>query len=402
MVEVPTLNPTTLDVSINNVGEIGTKTDQAIAAAMAGTKVTVNLPFGLDLNSNDMVHFVRLDHANITFTSNSWIRAAQPEVAITGSLANKVTLFTGGVDFPTNMFKISGDYRTYVGNTRVKVDTLTHSTADLSRYVPATMIFKYHGKDVSDLLQLKNSPYTIECQVLENNSLPGGLPAMGNVSDDILAMMSTPATRNVTIQNVSYTKTGNIVLNFTVNPIITTYSTKNGFTAVQGLPAIPANSMKLTTIQDGPGTSWSWQIVVASNDRVKTHGAYTSQELVPHIKGDANGEIRLVPIQATEFRHSLGGVPRGTYFDTRSGATYQNVWYDICSSENNLKIILQGSDVYMYLSIQEGNNIRNRCRTDISCQDNYLKELVDSGSKIVLLGNDMFWTESLRAGGKLR
>jgi hypothetical protein len=371
----------------------------------------VDLLAGLMLSNSNMTYFDWFDHENITFTANSWVRAGEKEVAISGSLANKVKLFSDGVDFQENSFKISSNYRDYTGTTRVKVDTLTHSTADLGRYTPSEIIFKLHGKDVSDLLKLKNCPYVIDCTVVENSNLPGGLPAMGNVSDDVLGMMSTPATTGVTIQSVSYTKTAGIVLKFTVNPIITTYSTKSGFTKDLGLAAnsvILANPMKLNTIQDGPGTTWSWQMLQASNDRVKTHGAYTGQDLVPQIEGNQNDlengkpTIRLMPIQETVFKASGGAA--STYFDAMNvNATYAKIPKDLFTDVNNLTTIVNGSDVRVFFTSATANAIASFCPgTDVSCRVNWIKTFVEERLDIMLRGTNLSASTQLGTNEKLR
>jgi hypothetical protein len=251
----------------------------------------------------------------------------------------------------------------------------------------------------------------INCEIIPNSTLPGGFPAMGNVTDEVLDLMGTPAT---TIQMFmgtggTFTKTG-YVLKFTDDPVITTYSPKTGFTKVQGLPAVQAMPMKLKTIQDAEGTNWSWQILLASNKQVKNTGAYAGQDLVPHIDGDESNKIdgvptiRLVPIQAKIYKQGLGGASDPTYFDARnSNATYAKVPESLFVTENNLKVTVNGSDVYIFLSSTDDSMLRTLCRyAGGSCFDDTLKEWVANKLNITLLGNSIRYDRELGVGKKLR
>ena len=398
MLTTPEQNPTTLDISISNLSELSSKTDAAIGAAMAGTKVTVDLPGGLTLNNPNMIYFARLDHANITFTTNSWIRAGEKNVPLAASLANKVKLFSEGVEFPENMFKISGNYRDYTGNIRVGVDTLTHSTADLGRYVPTTIIFKFHGKDVSDLTKLKDFPGVIECQIVDKSGMgwPGNRPAWGNANSEVIAMTQTPGTNK---------PAGDFVLLFTQHPVITTYTQRTSGSQTMGEGGIPANPIVFDTnagdkagIGDSIGTNWGWQILRQSN-------ALAGSNLRPHVKGDANNEIRLVPIRATEYRAYAGGdgVPGRTYFDTRAGPTYNKVSPDLSRYENGLKIIINGEDVVLFLSSGDASSIASNCQgVGGTCRDDKLKSLVLASVNMVLRGSNFDTTTSIAVGRKIR
>ena len=398
----------TVDITISNVNEINSKANQAVADAVAGKSVNINMPVGLVLMNNNMTAMEQLKHPNVTFVSGS-VKAGEAEVTISAELANKLQLFSGGIRYPNEMFKITGKggARDYTGDILVKTDTLTHGSggANMEKLLPATLIFKFHGKDVTDLVKHKGSPYIIQCQVVANNNLPGGKPAMGGVTSEVLAMMRTPRA----------TKPGDndVVLVFTVHPIVTTYSTKIGFNKDVGLDGaygIPSNAMVLDTnsgskagLGDSIGTNHGWGILHQSNLEVKRAGPYTDQMLAPHVKGNANNEIRVVPIRDQDYRFGGGG---GTYLDIRSSnATYGKVAGTTFIGGNGLQLIMNKEDVYVIVSSGQQSSFQSSCGIGTiggSCWDGKVKEYTELTLNIMLKGNGINAATGTQSGRKIR
>jgi hypothetical protein len=242
-----------LTVTISSVSELAAKVTEAVNVANSGAQVLIRIISELTVNSAHTATMRPLgDHPNITFASDSRaLRAGASEVIISGPLAIKAGLVNQG-RYPMNMFKILGAdnganmwVQSDASNGQlVKTDTLTHGRvgADYEKLLPKTLYFKFHGVNVNTLAHHMNSPYVIECHVIEDSSLPGNKPAMGFVTSNVLAMMQTPGTNK---------PAGQYVLYFTVHPVVSTYMTKDGFDREQALPAgTPANTMRLLTVGD--------------------------------------------------------------------------------------------------------------------------------------------------------
>ncbi|MCL2027981.1 MAG: hypothetical protein FWG79_05775, partial [Bacteroidales bacterium] len=170
------------------------------------------------------------------------------------------------------------------------------------------------------LLNTKNWGHTVVV-VMEAGS------TLGNVTNEHMAMMQTPATNKVA---------GEYVLRFTTNPII--------------------HNAQLTTVGDSTGTDQSWQIIRASNATARA----SNPSFVPQITGDASDEVRLIPIQDPQFMHEAqAGVPRGTYFRLTTAGTYGQVASDLFAIQNNITITVNSDDVRALVTAQENANLNS-------------------------------------------
>ncbi|MCL1786220.1 MAG: hypothetical protein FWG39_03685 [Alphaproteobacteria bacterium] len=195
-----------------------------------------------------------------------------------------------------------------------------------------TVVWNMHGANAANLARVANWGRTVVVAVQDSLGLPGGRKAMGNVTNNVLALMQTPSTNK---------QADEYVLLFHVDPIITTYAMS------PGAPGIGATApMSISTIGDSTGTDQSWQMLRASNRRVQASGSY--QTAYPQVQAATGTQIRLIPILDPEYRRSTNGVPCQTYFDVRnSNVTYAKVPRDLYVNENGTDVVIYGSDIHV-------------------------------------------------------
>jgi hypothetical protein len=311
------------------------------------------------------------------------------------------------------MFKIPGDEgarewaATATGNICVKTDTLTQGSAgaNLNKMLPGTLYFDIHAADATDLLEHKNYTGTIPCRLkrtsgeYSNLGFPGSKPAMGGMTNDVLEIMWTDGTV-ITLNGTTYGK-DQYVYQFNYNPVVSTYSYKNNFSATNALPpGTAANPMKLSTIGDCEGTDWSWQIVSKSNAEVATRGPYSGQDLVPHVQSASNnGQVQLIPIRAAVYC-DYGGA-RAYLNIQAANATYAKVPKDLGWEQNGIQVTVSETHVCIYMSMSQFIAIDSQC-SDIPCWDQKIKNFTWEHLKIVLQGNSINHTTTIPNGRKVR
>ena len=338
MVEVPTPPDPTVNVSISNANELSAKAQEAATAAVSGKEVKVTLSNGLQINSANAAHLEKLLHDNITIAGGT-ITAASQKVEVTAEILKKIPQYMNGRYNNGNMFFVPGRDKSGGGAEDLiglNVGMFVTDTASYGKdgikimyMVPEKMFWNIHGANASRLAEHKDFPGKIPTDIRADNNLPGGLPAFGNMTDELFWLIET----------ASITPTG-AIYTLNVTPVVTTYRLVQGGNQNDALGGVPAAPARIKTLGDAGVTNHSFHFLSSSWDRVKQRGSTNGLNVVPHIQSaNADNKIYFEP-----GRHFIDP-------DDNNRSNYMPEWFVNrkdnfnFATANNLTIVIEMSKI---------------------------------------------------------
>jgi len=267
-----------------------------------------------------------------------------------------------------------------------RINKINYSAWNSATQQPDTIVWNEHLANAAKLDAVNDFEHDVVFVIEDMAGVPGdrkGIPATQGTFRAFGDGKLKPVRR---VTNGTYESTV---------PIITSYAPANAWTTTSsagGYAYAPADVSVVTDL-DGhePGVPNNvWQTIQESNEAA-------GSDFIPQFKA-TNNEAHLIPIRDSEYRHTILGVSRGTYFRLITNGTYGQVAKDLFAEQNNLTVTVNGDDVHALVTASESSTLSHPAINN----DDMLKDWFQERLGLILRGSDLMYTVSTNSGKKVR